>query len=118
MSPDPGSGLTELPVTLADSSQQITSGCTGKAGSSFVATGKGGIPQNPNEQIDSNFSWSDIRDLSAFRKGNNNSEITVISNKPTIIEATGFIRNASGEIELIAVQNTPFNTKQVSSCSG
>ncbi|AFY54832.1 filamentous hemagglutinin family N-terminal domain protein [Rivularia sp. PCC 7116] len=115
---DPSSGLTELPVKLADSSQKIASGCAAKTGNTFVATGRGGIPQNPNEQVDTSNTWSDIRDLSAYRKPNNNSENTSISKKPAIIEATGFIRNRNGEIELVALQNTPFNKQQASNCSG
>ncbi len=116
---DPSSGLTELAVKLADSSQQISTGCASQAGSSFVATGRGGIPQNPNEQVNINPTWSDIRDLSAYRKRNNNiTENTQISNQPAIVEATGFIRNENGEIELIATQNTPFNLEEVANCSG
>ena len=115
---DPSSGLVELPVALSDSSQQIATGCSNNSGSSFVATGRGGIPQNPTEQVNESFTWSDIRDLSAYRKPNSNNQATQISNKPAIVEATGFIRNADGEIELVASKPTPFVTKQVSSCSG
>ncbi len=46
------------------------------------------------------------------------SQVATNSNKPAIVEATGFIRNANGEIELVAAQNTPFMTKQVVNCSG
>ena len=116
---DPSSGLVELPVELADSSQQIASGCSSNTGSSFIATGRGGIPHNPNQHLISNPTWYDIRDLSAYRKHNNNiTENTQILNKPAIVEATGFIRNADGVIELVAAQNKPFQTKQVSNCSG
>ena len=116
---DPSSGLVELPVALSDSSQQIATGCSSNTGSSFVATGRGGIPQNPNEQVNENRTWSDIRDLSAYRQANSNTyENTQISNKPTIVEATGFIRNQDGEIELVATQPTPFTTKHISECSG
>ncbi len=115
---DPSTGLVELPVDLADSSQQIASGCSSNTGNTFVSTGRGGIAKNPNQQVDVNPTWSDIRDLSAYRKHNNNSEITTISNKPAIVEATGFIRNSNGEIELVAFQNKPFKTKQVANCSG
>ena len=52
------------------------------------------------------------------RKQTNNSEITSIPKKTAIIEATGFIRNSSGEIELVALGNTPLRTKQVADCSG
>ncbi|BAY83035.1 filamentous hemagglutinin-like protein [Calothrix parasitica NIES-267] len=115
---DPSSGLTELPVKLTDSSQQISTGCSRNTDSAFVATGKGGIPQNPNERVDLNRAWSDIRDLSVFRKPHNISEITSISTKPVIVEATGFIRNTKGEIELVAVKNKPLKTKQIAECSG
>ena len=114
---DPSSGITELPENLTDSSNQIAAGCSNQSGNSFVATGRGGIPQNPKERFNVNPSWSDIRDLSAYRKGNN-SEFTNISNQPAIEEATGFIRNSLGEIELVALQNKPFNTKPVLDCSG
>ena len=74
-------------------------------------------PQNPKEHLDSKRTWSDIRDLSAYRKGNN-TEVTTISNKPAIVEATGFIRNEDGEIELVALENQPLRTKQIAECSG
>ncbi len=115
---DPSSGLIELSAELVDSSQQISTGCASQAGSSFVATGRGGIAKNPNQQVDVNLTWSDIRDLSAFRQQNNNIQATQISNKPAIVEATGFIRNQNGEIELVAAQNTRFQTNQVANCSG
>ncbi|BAY82145.1 filamentous hemagglutinin family outer membrane protein [Calothrix parasitica NIES-267] len=119
---DPNSGLVELPTELTDSSQQIASGCSTNSGSTFVATGRGGIPQNPNERVDLNPSWSDIRNLSAYRKRNNNTventQISQISNKPAIVEATGFIRNENGKIELIALSPTSLPIKKLSECSG
>ncbi|AFY54831.1 filamentous hemagglutinin family N-terminal domain protein [Rivularia sp. PCC 7116] len=114
---DPSSVTVELPENLTDSSNQIASGCAAQTGNTFIVTGRGGIPTNPNLYSYSNPIWLDIRDLSAFRKPNNNSEITNISNKPAIIEATSFIRNQDGEIELIASQNEPLTT-QGFNCSG
>ncbi|BAY84238.1 filamentous hemagglutinin family outer membrane protein [Calothrix parasitica NIES-267] len=114
---DPSSGLTELPAELKDSSQQISSGCSRNSDSTFVATGKGGIPQNPNERVDAKLTWSDVRDLSTFQQRNINSQVVTTSNKPAIVEATGFIRNRDGEIELVAAQPNPFIMKQVAECS-
>ncbi|AFY54830.1 filamentous hemagglutinin family N-terminal domain protein [Rivularia sp. PCC 7116] len=109
---DPSSGIAELPTDVIDSDNQIAAGCSSNAGSSFVATGRGGIPQNPNEQVDSSPSWSDIRDLSAYRQRNNNTvENTQKLDKTPIVEATSFIRNQDGEIELIASQNKPLTTQ-------
>ncbi len=115
---DPNSGITELPTNLIDPSNQIEKGCAAQTGNTFVATGRGGITKDPNQQVDINNTWSDIRDLSAYRKRNNNIQATQISNKPAIVEATGFVRNEKGEIELVATQNKPFKTKQVLNCSG
>ncbi|MEO1430481.1 MAG: filamentous hemagglutinin N-terminal domain-containing protein [Cyanobacteria bacterium J06633_8] len=116
---DPNSGLVELP-TLKEQSQQIAAGCSSNNESSFVATGRGGMPQNPTEYVDLNPTWSDIRDLSAFRQQRNNRtvEIKQISNPPAIVEATGFIRNEDGVIELVVLENIPLRNKQFSECSG
>jgi large exoprotein involved in heme utilization and adhesion len=40
---DPSSGLVELPENVTDPSQQIATGCSANQGSTFVATGRGGI---------------------------------------------------------------------------
>jgi filamentous hemagglutinin family protein len=105
---DPNSGLVELPANVTDPSQQIASGCSANQGSSFVATGRGGIPQNPNQEVRSDVydglglrTWSDIRDLSAYRK---TGEITAqIPPSPEIlIQATSWHRKSDGKIQLIA----------------
>jgi filamentous hemagglutinin family protein len=98
---DPNSSLVELPENLTDPSQQIATGCSNNTGSSFVATGRGGIPQNPNQQVTSERTWSDIRDLSAYRK---TGEITsqIPPSPETLIQATSWHRNAQGQIQLIA----------------
>ena len=117
---DTSSTIIELPTSLTDPSQKIARGCSSNTDSSFIATGRGGIPQNPNISININPIWSDIRDKAAFRQQRNNSnvEITQIVNKPAIVEATGMIRNENGEIELVALENTPLRNKQVAECSG
>ncbi|MEL6165674.1 MAG: S-layer family protein, partial [Cyanobacteria bacterium J06628_3] len=119
LSIDPSSGLVKLPVALADLSQQIATGCSRNTGSSFVVTGRGGIPQNPYKQVNKTQTWSDIRDLSAYRQQSNDvAKVTAISNKPAIVEATGFIRNEDGVISLVALSPTRGTTKQLSECSG
>ncbi|MEH1906728.1 S-layer family protein [Nostoc sp.] len=98
---DPNSGLVELPANVTDPSQQIATGCAGNQGSSFVATGRGGIPQNPLQQVTSERTWADIRDISAYRKI---GEVTAqISSSPEVlVQATSWHRNAQGKIELVA----------------
>ncbi|BAY65480.1 hemagglutination activity domain protein [Calothrix brevissima NIES-22] len=98
---NPNSALIELPANVTDSSQQIASGCAANTGSSFIATGRGGMPQNPNQEVISDRTWSDIRNISTFR---NSEEVTTqIPQSPKVlIQATSWHRNAQGKIEIVA----------------
>ncbi|MEH2057454.1 MAG: S-layer family protein [Nostoc sp.] len=123
-SPDvnPNSGLMQLPVNLVDPSQQIATGCANNQGSSFVATGRGGISQNPTQQIGSDVydglrlrTWDDIRDLSDYRKTSQvNTQIT--QSPEILVQATSWYRNAQGKIELIAAQ--PAHVQPSLTCAG
>jgi filamentous hemagglutinin family protein len=102
---DPNSGLVNLPVDLADPTHQIAQGCSGTQGSSFVVTGRGGVPLSPMEQMMSDRPWADTRDLSALRAG----APTVPAPAPTdltaapLVQATGWRRNPqTGKVELYA----------------
>ncbi|MEH2450668.1 S-layer family protein [Nostoc sp.] len=103
---DPNSGLVQLPANITNPAQQIATGCSTNEGSRFVATGRGGVPQNPNQQVTSDRTWDDVRDLSAYRKTGNVTPQTHVSPK-VLVEATSWHRNADGKIELIAA---PFPT--------
>jgi filamentous hemagglutinin family protein len=98
---NPNSGLVELPENVTDLSQQIASGCSTNQGSSFVATGRGGIPQNPSQEVRSDRPWSDIRDISAYRK-TQSVQAQIPKSSETLVQATGWYRNARGKIELVA----------------
>jgi filamentous hemagglutinin family protein len=119
---DPNSGLVELPTNITDPSQKITTGCTDSEGSRFVATGRGGIPQNPNQQVTSDVyeglrlrTWSDVRDISAFQQHH-----PVTAHKPqssnTFVQATSWHRNPQGKIELVSTPS-PSYTQQSLFCS-
>ncbi|MEA5603515.1 S-layer family protein [Nostoc sp. UHCC 0252] len=112
---DPNSGLVELPANVTDSSQQIASGCSANEGSRFVATGRGGIPQNPTQEVMSDRTWSDIRDISAYRK---NSSVTpqITQSSEVLIQATSWHRNAQGKIELIT-DKSPTQAQQPLTCA-
>ncbi len=102
---DPNSGLVELPANVTDSSQQIATGCATDTGSSFVATGRGGIPQNPTQELRSDRTWSDVRDISAY--GQNNSVTVQIPSSPEVLmQATSWRMNPEGKIELVANKST------------
>jgi len=115
ISVDPNSGLVELPANVSDPSQQIATGCSANQSSSFVATGRGGIPQNPLQQVMSDRTWSDTRDISAYRK---NSEVTaqMTTSPEVLVQATSWQRNAQGKIELLA-DKSPANIQQALTCA-
>ena len=101
---NPNSGLIQLPANVTDPSQQITTGCAGSEGSRFVATGRGGVPQNPNQQVRSDRTWSDIRDISAYRK-TQKVQAQIPQSPEVLVQASSWRRNAQGKIELIAAQS-------------
>ncbi|WP_414751996.1 filamentous hemagglutinin N-terminal domain-containing protein [Anabaena sp. CCY 9910] len=99
---DPNTALVELPKNTIDPSKQIASGCNANTGSSFVATGRGGIPQNPTQEIKSDRTWSDIRDISAFHT---KQQAQAPETPATLVQATSWRRNAQGKIELFAAKS-------------
>ncbi|MBD2438884.1 S-layer family protein [Nostoc sp. FACHB-110] len=98
---DPNSGLVELPGNFTDKSQQIASGCSHTNGSSFIATGRGGVPENPTQELRIDRIWSDIRDISAFQK-TLQVQAQIPKSPATLVQATSWRRNAQGKIELIS----------------
>ena len=119
---DPSSGLVELPGELTDPSQQIATGCLNTTNSSFVATGRGGIPQNPNQQIGSDVydglrlrTWSDIRDISAYRR-TSTVKAQIPQSPETLMQATSWRRNAQGKVELFA-DKSPIQRQQILTCA-
>ncbi|MEH1935818.1 MAG: S-layer family protein [Nostoc sp.] len=112
---DPNSGLVQLPANVTDPSQKIATGCAGSEGSRFVATGRGGVPQNPLQQVTSDRTWSDLRDISTYRK---TGEVTaqILESPEVLVQATSWHRNAQGKIELIA-DKSPTYLQQRLTCA-
>lgn len=109
---NPNSGLVELPANVTDPSQQIATGCADTSGSSFVATGRGGIPQNPTQEVRSDIydglrlrPWSDVRDLTLFPT-TPAAQAQTQKSPETFVQATSWRRNAQGKIELVANQSS------------
>ncbi|MFB2879190.1 filamentous hemagglutinin N-terminal domain-containing protein [Floridanema aerugineum] len=114
---DTSAGLVELPENFTDISNQIVAGCSASGGNNFVITGRGGLPEDPNQTLRSNTVW---RDLRAFvQQGNRGAqghrstgaqERSASSTPPTPLpsypptsftEATSWKINSFGQIELI-----------------
>jgi filamentous hemagglutinin family protein len=90
---DPNAGLTALPVDIVDPSQKIATGCSTRNDSSFVATGRGGVPENPMQIVALDRAWSDLRSIA------NTTPKSTVAAIP--IEATALQTNSQGQIELI-----------------
>ena len=112
---DPNSSLVELPENVTDPSQKIATGCSDANGSRFVTTGRGGIPQNPTQEIGSDRTWSDVRDISAYRQ---TGEVTaqIPPTPEALVQATSWHRNAQGKIELVA-DKSPTYVQQPLTCA-
>ncbi|MEH2416315.1 two-partner secretion domain-containing protein [Nostoc sp.] len=105
---DPSRGLIQLPSNLVDASQQITQGCTprrGKNASRFIATGRGGLPQNPNEPLRGRAvitGWVDLPPQATPRVTDKLFTASVTTSTNQIVEAQGWIVDANGDIILVA----------------
>jgi filamentous hemagglutinin family protein len=111
---DVNRGLVELPANLVDISQQIDTGCnpgSKQRRSSFVITGRGGLPPNPSDMLTPD---AVLVDLITLNPNSDNRKSPSVTTKPTtnaperIVEATGWVRNSKGEVILTA--NPPTTT--------
>ncbi|HIK07416.1 MAG TPA: S-layer family protein [Trichormus sp. M33_DOE_039] len=107
---DPNSGLVQLPANVTDPSQQIATGCSKTNGNSFVATGRGGVPENPNQQVWSDRIWSDTRDISAYQ---NALQAKAPTAQPLPIQATSWHRNVHGQVQLVATSSSTPHQSQL-----
>lgn len=110
---DLNSGLVQLSETLSDPSQQIAQGCQGTQGSSFIISGRGGMPPNPIERLPSRSRpWADVRAVSPTR-----TVAGVPATITSLVEATDWQRNPqTGKVELVAARIVPANS--TATCAG
>jgi filamentous hemagglutinin family protein len=108
---DPNSGLVNLPVVPVDTQVAQTCQAGGNlAKSSFTITGRGGLPPNPGDALNTDAVKVDLVSLNPSTREDKSPPVTI---KPTatpkpIVEATGWVMNAKGEVQLIA--NAPATT--------
>ncbi|MBP5971167.1 filamentous hemagglutinin N-terminal domain-containing protein [Brasilonema sp. CT11] len=98
------SGLVNLPTVPVDT--EVAQGCNSPnyAKSSFIITGRGGLPPNPKDiltpdavQVD----WVSLNPNTDNRKSSSVSTATKPTPEP-IVEATGWVFNAKGEVVFTA----------------
>ena len=99
----PTQGLIELPTAFAI--PQMLQGCQAnrdRGSSSFINTGRGGLPPNPYEPLESGDLFVDVQ---LPRKWVDNSVTNSSASLPTtklIVQATGWIVNEKGNLELVS----------------
>jgi filamentous hemagglutinin family protein len=134
--PDVTSGLLELSTEKIEPNSLISKGCQEYQGSSFIVTGRGGLPSDPTQLLESLQPWQDWRFLSqdlsslwpslplpaAREPGNIPANIPANILRNTIanqsgIEATGWMMNDRGKIELLNHLTEGTNLYFVPQCS-
>jgi filamentous hemagglutinin family protein len=93
--------LDQLPDNLVDRTQQIAKSCGGGT-NQFAIAGRGGLPENPLQNLRGQTVWQDLR-LTAIDSSNSNSEIKADTPAKLILEAQSWKINDLGRIELIAI---------------
>jgi filamentous hemagglutinin family protein len=107
---DPSRGLTNLPTEVVDVSNQIDQNCSATRAvaseqSSFVVTGRGGLPPNPKEPLSKDAVQVDWVTLNPERENRSSSAVAVPETSATsapLVEAQGWLRNPKGQVVLTA----------------
>jgi filamentous hemagglutinin family protein len=107
--PDPGRGAVQLPTEVVDATDEIATGCRGVQGSSFVVTGRGGLPPTPQQALGDDPRWRDWRTPGVVSRQPNapaNGTLPRSANPPSTksarVEATGWVFGADGQVILTA----------------
>ncbi|BAY60284.1 filamentous hemagglutinin outer membrane protein [Calothrix brevissima NIES-22] len=104
---DPSKGLVQLSTNLVDASRQIDNSCQAgskQSASSFTITGRGGLPFNPYEYLQTDSivkKWVSV-DNHPNSPGNSQSSISENPSPQEIVEAQGLMKDENGDIYLVA----------------
>jgi large exoprotein involved in heme utilization and adhesion len=126
--PDPGSGAAQLPTEVVDATDEIATGCRGVQGSSFVVTGRGGLPPTPQQALGDDPRWRDWRTPAGVSHQPNvpgHEPLPRSANPPSTksarVEATGWVFGADGNVILTASapnMTSPNRWRQPVNCDG
>ncbi|TBR57764.1 hypothetical protein B4U84_17495 [Westiellopsis prolifica IICB1] len=115
---DPSQGLLELQANLTDPSSQIAQNpCQKGFGSSFIITGRGGLPSSPNDSLSNDNVRVGLVNPSTSTSSSQSSTINqpkTQSAAKQIIPAQGWIFNDKGEVVLTAYDPTTTNPQRTS----
>jgi filamentous hemagglutinin family protein len=108
---DPSTGLAELPTDVVDAADAIATACREVQYSSFVVTGRGGLPPTPQQALGDDPRWRDWRTptpvgVSRQPSAPGNAILPPSANLPSsksaLVEATGWVFTADGKVILTA----------------
>ncbi len=101
---NPANTLNALPSEVVDSSNQIADRCGASKTSSFIATGRGGMPQGPRKKKGSDRTWNDLRAISLQASATVQPIVQPISQpiSQPIVEASAMVFDRSKSIEFDA----------------
>lgn len=119
---DPTSSLIELPTNLVDASNQISNACTPgtrQFDNTFTATGRSGLPISPIEPLqDQSISSAWVRFNETKPENSTTTRLnqrSLVAAAPAIVEASDWVVDKSGNIELVApASQTPQQMHSVS----
>lgn len=105
---NPSNGLVELPEMLGQAKDNYFVGCALSDENSFTISGRGGLPTDPTQPLQTQAIWHDLRNFSQDLEEEPVTLVPTRSRTPSsenpssrLKEATGWRRDAQGTIELI-----------------
>ncbi|MGK7923791.1 MAG: filamentous hemagglutinin N-terminal domain-containing protein [Spirulina sp.] len=121
---NPAALNAELQGNVLDPNQQVARGCDAAGSSRFIATGRGGIPENPVDPRSGTNTWSDVRDLSTrhqppvTRDALSLPKSHQLPDSQPLVEATGWRARADGTVEIYAEANIQPEALATTNCAG
>ncbi|NER36330.1 MAG: filamentous hemagglutinin N-terminal domain-containing protein [Oscillatoria sp. SIO1A7] len=112
---DSNQSLVQLPEEIVDVARLVDLNfCAISRGSEFTITGRGGLPPSPNELLESEAVWEDIRPIAISQAMSEPEsqvnraippEAIAPASAPSIVEAQGWTIDANGDVILTAAPN-------------
>ena len=106
---DPSRGLIELESKVVDASQLIAENVCQEGGDSeFTVTGRGGLPSNPNQLLETDLTQADWLDVNPGLAGGESKPVVTPESSPEseAPPARGWVLTDSGKVTLVSYDPT------------
>lgn len=106
----PNLNLEAVELPVVSEGTEVAQGCqvdSDQPQSTFVVTGRGGVPPLPGEALDSRdievgLVTLDLADEGTAEPGQSPNAVLPAASEPSVVEAQGWIRDAGGNVHLVA----------------